>query len=63
MYSCEQAARLSSQAMEEALTPSQRMLLRFHLLMCKRCTNFTRQLDFLRRASGKLPEVLEKDGD
>lgn len=63
MYSCEQASRLSSRAMEQPLTPSERMLLSLHLMMCARCTNFSRQLAFLRRASSKLPEMLEKDGD
>lgn len=61
MYSCEEAARLSSRAMEEPLTPTERALLRLHLMMCARCTNFTRQIDFLRRAARKLPEVLARD--
>lgn len=30
MYSCEQAAKLSSQAMEQPLTPSERVLLSMH---------------------------------
>ena len=63
MYSCEEASRLSSRAMEEPLTPTERVLLRMHLMMCNRCSNFSRQIDFLRRASGKLPEMLEKDND
>jgi len=63
MYSCEQASKLSSRAMEQPLTPSERMLLRLHLMMCDRCSNFSRQINFLRRASRKVPEVLEKDWD
>jgi len=63
MYSCEQAAMLSSRAMEQPLTPSERILLGMHLMMCKRCSNFSRQIEFLRRASRKIPEVLEKDGN
>ena len=63
MYSCEQASRLSSRAMEEPLTPSERMLLRMHLMMCNRCSNFARQIEFLRRASSKIPEMLEKNAD
>jgi hypothetical protein len=61
MYSCEEAARLSSRAMEEPLSPTERVLLRLHLAMCERCTNFTRQMDFLRQAARKLPEILEED--
>ena len=63
MYSCEEASRLSSRAMEEPLTPTERVLLRMHLLMCNRCSNFSRQIEFLRRVSGKLPEMLENDKD
>ncbi|MBE0624680.1 MAG: zf-HC2 domain-containing protein [Burkholderiales bacterium] len=63
MYSCEQAARLSSKAMEQPLAPKERILLGMHLMMCKGCTGFAQQIEFLRRASRKIPEVLEKDAD
>ena len=63
MYSCEQAAKLSSRAMEQPLAPSERILLGMHLMMCKGCSGFAQQIAFLRRASRKIPEVLEKDGD
>ncbi|TSA15302.1 MAG: zf-HC2 domain-containing protein [Betaproteobacteria bacterium] len=63
MYSCEQAARLSSMAMEQPLTSSERMLLSLHLMMCKGCGNFNRQIEFLRRAARKVPEVLEQERD
>lgn len=62
MYSCEQAAKLSSRAMEQPLTAPERVLLSLHLMMCGRCTHFSRQLEFLRRASRRLPEALENDG-
>ena len=61
MYSCEQASKLSSRAMEQPLTASERMLLSLHLMMCARCSNFARQIEFLRRASRKVPEVLENE--
>lgn len=63
MYSCEQAARLSSRAMEQPLGAWERLLLNAHLVICRRCTNFTHQIAFLRRAAHKVPETLEKDGD
>ncbi len=63
MYSCEQAAKLSSRAMEVPLAPSERILLGMHLMMCKGCTGFAQQIEFLRRASRKIPEVLEKNED
>ena len=61
MYSCEQASKLSSRAMEEPLGTLERIQLKFHLMMCTNCTNFSRQIEFLRRASRKVPEALEKD--
>jgi len=61
MYSCEQAAKLSSQTMDQPLGPWQRMLLNAHLMMCSGCTNFTHQIAFLRRASRKIPEALDRD--
>ncbi len=61
MYSCEQAARLSSRAMEQPLSAWERALLGAHLMMCRRCTAFTRQIGFLRRAARKVPEMIERD--
>ncbi|HUX23874.1 MAG TPA: hypothetical protein VMV87_04580 [Burkholderiales bacterium] len=49
--------------MDTPLTPPERLLLRLHRAMCARCTNFNRQMDFLRHTSRKLPETFEKDGD
>lgn len=61
MHSCEQASALSSRALEEPLRPMEKFQLRFHLMMCRHCSRFERQIEFLRRASRKLPEILEKD--
>ena len=63
MHSCEEAAKLSSQAMDAPLTPADCLLLRLHLAICARCNNFTHQMDFLRRAARKLSETLDKDDD
>ena len=61
MYSCEQASKLSSRSMEEPLGPLDRSLLGFHLMMCRGCGNFARQIEFLSRASHRVPERMEKD--
>ena len=63
MYSCEQVSKLSSRAMEEPLGLFDRSMLKFHLMMCKGCSNFAIHIEFLHRASHKVPEVLEKDAD
>ena len=49
--------------MDQPLTPADRVLLGMHLTMGKRCTSFSRQIEFLRRASRRIPEVLEKEAD
>ena len=48
--SCKDASVLLSQAQERALGPYERFRLRLHLSVCDGCTNFLRQLDFMRAA-------------
>ena len=54
MISCKEASRLLSQAMDQRLPLWQRARLRLHLAICDACTNFSRQLKFLRQAVGRL---------
>lgn len=61
MYSCRQASELSSRAMDQPLGPTERLLLRLHLMMCRGCSNFSRQIEFLRRVSRKIPEAFDKE--
>jgi len=61
MYSCREASQLASRAMEEPLPKLRRAQLWLHLAMCGGCHNFSRQIAFLRRASRKVPEMLERD--
>lgn len=59
MLNCETASQLASRAMDEKLSFRQNMALNLHLLLCRSCSNFTQQLNFLRqvsRHSGKLIE-------
>ena len=51
MLNCKQASQLASQAMDEKLPYWKNVMLKMHLLLCRRCSSFTRQLDFLREAS------------
>ena len=55
MLSCKHAAELMSRRMDEELPLSQRMGLRLHLMLCKGCRNFSRQMDILRQVSRKFP--------
>jgi hypothetical protein len=54
MLKCKQATRLMSQAQDRPLSMRERIGLRMHLLMCSGCTNFNKQLDFIRSACHKM---------
>jgi len=51
---CRDAARLASQAMDRRLTLGERAALRVHLSICEGCTNFRKQVEFLRAAIRQL---------
>lgn len=51
MLNCKQASQLASRAMDEKLPFGKNLMLKMHLFLCRSCTNFTRQLLFLRKAS------------
>lgn len=50
MLSCKEATHVMSAAQERKLDLRERIALRLHLLMCKGCTNYSHQMDFLRTA-------------
>lgn len=50
---CREAARLQSLALDGALTRRQRFGLRVHLLLCKWCRRYGKQIGFLRQAAHK----------
>lgn len=52
MMNCRRATRLMSQELERPLGRGERLALRLHLhlLMCSGCSNFRKQMKFLRRA-------------
>jgi hypothetical protein len=50
MLSCKEATRLLSQRQDRALTMSENVKLRLHLVACFACTRFARQLAFMRMA-------------
>ena len=51
---CREAAKLASQRMDRNLSFGERVSLRVHLAICDGCTNFARQIAFLRRAVERL---------
>lgn len=53
MLSCREASELMSQELDRPLGWSERIGLRLHLLVCRGCSNFRRQMDFMRRACAR----------
>jgi hypothetical protein len=56
MLSCKEVTRLVSQGLDRHLGPFERVRLRVHLWICDGCTNFSKQLGFVRKAMAKLAE-------
>jgi hypothetical protein len=55
---CRDAARLQSEAMDTKLCASKRFGLSLHLLVCKWCRRYGKQIRFLREAAHEHPENL-----
>ncbi len=56
MMSCKRVAQLASESLDRSLTLQERLSMRFHLLLCKLCTRYVRQLKFLKRACAHADE-------
>jgi hypothetical protein len=54
--SCKEAARLQSAALDGKLTLRQRLGLRFHLVLCRWCRRYGKQITFLRSAAQQSAE-------
>jgi hypothetical protein len=50
MLTCKEVTHLLSEGQDRKLTVAERARLEMHLLMCDGCSNFRRQMDFLRKA-------------
>jgi Putative zinc-finger len=50
LLSCKEVSQLVSQGLDRRLGWVERVRLRLHLAICDGCTNFNKQMDFLRRA-------------
>jgi len=60
MLSCKEATRLISASMERKLTLRQRLAVRAHLLMCRFCSRYRRQLHFIEKALSQMVESERK---
>lgn len=61
MLSCRETTQLISESLERKLPLRQRMAVRAHLLMCRFCSRFRKQLFFMEKAVGLFVEN-EKEG-
>jgi len=50
MMNCKQATRLISESQDRALSLSEKMALKMHVMMCAGCKNFSLQIPFLSQA-------------
>jgi hypothetical protein len=57
---CREASRAQSEALDHALPPVKRIGLRLHLLLCKWCRRYGKQIRFLRAAAHEHPDELTK---
>jgi hypothetical protein len=55
---CRQASRLQSETLDHKLPVLQHLGLRIHLLLCKWCRRYGRQIRFLRAAAHEHPDEL-----
>ena len=55
---CREASRLQSEALDHPLPPAQRFGLRVHLLLCRWCRRYGKQIRFLRQAAHGHPDSL-----
>ncbi|TDK65873.1 zf-HC2 domain-containing protein [Sapientia aquatica] len=57
---CKEVHRLVSEQMDRDLNIVEKARMRVHLMICDACTNFSAQMQLIRRAMHQFP--LDKDG-
>ncbi|RFC36515.1 MAG: putative zinc-finger [Candidatus Nitrotoga sp. LAW] len=58
MLNCKQNTELLSQALDRPITFREKLTMCLHLMMCRGCRNFEKQLAFIRKASRELQDKL-----
>ena len=56
MLNCREVTQLASESLDRKLALKERIGLHFHLMMCKLCTRYVRQLKFMHQASSGMDE-------
>lgn len=63
MLTCKEVTHLLSESQDRKLTLAERMHMEMHLAMCKGCSNFKRQMEFLRAACRRYADTRSRDSD
>lgn len=63
MLSCKDVTRLISESMDTSLPIGKRIGVRFHLIICKWCARYERQLLLIRETVRHLASTVEKPGE
>ena len=61
MISCKEVTRLMSEGQERPLTLRERMALKIHTMMCLGCSNYGKQMVFLRKLAKRYREGMHGD--
>jgi len=57
LFSCHEATRLASDALERRLKPMERLRLRLHLMMCDMCRRCVAQFQLMHRLSSRIVDA------
>ncbi|MCH2220098.1 MAG: zf-HC2 domain-containing protein [Dechloromonas sp.] len=63
MLTCKDATRLMSEAQDRPLSVGEKLQLEVHLAMCRGCSNFREQMNFLRLACRRFMQRRNGDDD
>jgi hypothetical protein len=63
MLSCKDVTKLISESMDASLPMGRRIGVRFHLIICKWCARYERQLVLIRDTARRLASMVEKPGE
>ncbi len=61
MLTCKQASQIISQSLDNPLSRSDRMKLKFHLFICNACTRFNQQLHLIKTVAQRMKHETEND--
>jgi hypothetical protein len=62
LFDCREAARAQSELLDRSLSPGRYLWLQLHLLICRWCRRYGRQLRFLRHAAHRHADEMARRG-